>query len=180
MLDGGSFDFEAVRVALHEGVETVDIGRVRRDAVGLLPGEDLVVQEVVERFVFSTVRHVGAEQRNAPCAAFAGILHHRHRDVDGRRHDLLADFTRLEEAAVAEDLIDLHGLLLEQDVQPGTHRAQRGVKLDAHEIGEVEVAVRRAHEHRAPLFEVRHVLARQIAVGEQAAGVRVARQRQVE
>mgnify|MGYP000169716532 CR=1 FL=1 len=100
--------------------------------------------------------------------------------IDGRRHDLLADFARLEEAAVAEDLIDLHGLLLKQDVQPGAHRAQRGIKLDAHEVGEIEVAVRRAHEHRAPLFEVRHVLTGQIAVSEQAAGVRVARQRQVE
>ena len=180
MLDRRAFDVEAVRVAFHEGVEAGDVGRIRRDAMGLLPGEHLVVKEIVERFIGASIGHVGTQQSDTPGTAFASVFHHRYRDVDRRCHDLLPDIARLEETAVAEDLIDVDRLFLEQDVQASTQRTQRGKELHAHEVGEVEVAVRRAHEHRTAFFEVRHVLARNVAVSEQAAGVRITSERQIE
>ncbi len=82
---------------------------------------------------------------------------------------LLTDFRGLEEAAVAEDLVDLHLLFVEEDVQADLQGAERREQVDAHEVGEREAAFGRAHEQRAALGQVRDVLAGKVVVGQQAA-----------
>jgi predicted RNA-binding Zn ribbon-like protein len=80
---------------------------------------------------------------------------------------------------VTENLVDLHLLALEEDVQPDAQRADRGEEMRAHEVGKREAAVGRAHKERAAFLHVRDVLARHVVVGQQPAAVRVARQRQL-
>ena len=59
-------------------------------------------------------------------------------------------------------------------------RAEHAVELRAHEVGEREPAVGRAHEQRAALVEPGDRLAGEVVVGEQAAGVRLALERLAE
>ena len=56
-------------------------------------------------------------------------------------------------------------------------RAEHAVQLGAHEVREREAAVGRAHEQRPALGETGDRLAREVVVGEQPAGIRLALER---
>ena len=63
---------------------------------------------------------------------------------------------------------------------PSAQRAEHAVELRAHEVREREPAVGGAHEQRPALGEPGDRLAREVVVGEQAAGVGFALERLAE
>ena len=77
---------------------------------------------------------------------------------------------------MTEDLVDLHLLLFEEDVQADLQCAQRREKMDAHEVCQGEIAFGCTDEQWTPLIQVRDGFARKIIIGQQPAAVRIALQ----
>ena len=74
-------------------------------------------------------------------------------------HDALAHFLRFEEAAVAENLVEFHLLLVEEDIQTELQGSQRREEMHAHEVRQGEAALRGADKEGTALFHVGDVLA---------------------
>ena len=70
-LDGGALDGEAGLVVLKVGLEACDVLRGGGDLSAGVAGEDHLVQEVRKRELGGVVHEVGAEDGDAPGAAFA-------------------------------------------------------------------------------------------------------------
>ena len=75
--------------------------------------------------------------------------------VDGRGEIALSHAFGLEQAAVGEQAVQLHSLVVEQDVQADPEGGQGGVELGPDEGGEVEPAARSADEQRPALVDAR-------------------------
>ena len=134
--------------------------------------EDIVIEEICQCLAAVPLGK-DSEHCHAPGAAFAGRLHDGNWQAEAVREDLLADDRRLEEAALRDHDVRLDALLLDEDVHADLERSEAAVELREHEVREVHVAVRRAHEERAARLDLRDVLARQAAVVEQAARIAV-------
>ena len=122
------------------------------------------------------MQHVGGQQGNAPCAALSRRLHDGDGRINGCSQDLLAHFLRLEQAAVSHQTVNLHAFFLQENVQTGFQRAQRGKQVHAHEVRQIEIAFRISHEERTSLFKAGDMLSGKIVVGQQAAAVRISLQ----
>ena len=90
------------------------IGGYRR---AIFPGKDLVGEVGFQGFILCLMDHIGGKQRNPPCTALAGGLHHGNGNIHRRRHNPLTHFLGFEEPTVTEYLVDLYPLLFKEDIQ---------------------------------------------------------------
>ena len=75
---------------------------------------------------------------------------------------------------MAGDAVNADLLLLEQDIVTNLQHADSTIEVGTHEVGEVELVVGRANEHRTTLGKTGHRLTRHVIVGHQSTAVSVA------
>src|SRR5215211_2172164 len=97
-------------------------------------------------FIGCLMEHIRCKQCNPPCPALTCGLHQGNGNIRGGGHDSLTHFLCLKEATVPEDLIDLHLLLLKEDVQADLQCAQRREQMHTHEVRKCKTTFRCTHE----------------------------------
>ena len=181
---GGALGQSAATAARLDGEARRGSGRGRRrepgDVVGVgVDGVELGVRRTrarrgtSPRSTSAACRQVRREHGDAPRAALRRRLADRDGRVERAGEEALGDAGGAEDAAVREHPVELDALVGEHP-HAEAQRAEHAVELRAHEVREREPAVGGADEQRPPLGEPGDRLAREVVVGEQAAGVRLA------
>ena len=70
--------------------------------------------------------------------------------------------------------VNLHFLVVEENVVAYLQHTNRSVEVSAHEVGKVELVVSRTNEHWTTFSQSSHWLARDIVVGNESAAVGIA------
>src|SRR5574341_1667506 len=140
------FNDQPFLIAFHEGCKTSDIFGVRYDGCALLLRKDLAGEMGLQWFICSLVNHIRGKQPNSPCATFACRLHDRYRDIHRRRHDALTHFPGFEEATMTENLVNVHVLLIKEDIHSDLQGAKRRKEMRAHEVDRKSTRLNSSHQ----------------------------------
>src|SRR5699024_7425749 len=109
VVDGCGLDGQCLAVAVEERAEPGRVLGRRGDRMGPRAGEDLFVEEALERFL--RVVEIGRQQGDAPCPSLAGALGDDGGRARGGGEEALGDSGGSEQSAVGVEELESHTLL---------------------------------------------------------------------
>ena len=80
---------------------------------------------------------------------------------------------------MSRDAVNLYLLVIKQDVVAYFEHTNRGIKVGAHEVGQIKLVMGRAHKQRATFSKSGNGLAWDIIIGHQSTAVGISRERMV-